>query len=339
MLSGDNATTTSPKEGLVPQLEELKLSEEHAEAIIEKGIEYGAYSDEMPDTKKEKQAAADEIVSFSIDAYVNDGITSDDEDPAVAESGRQIEEILEMAGVEIEDGEPVFNDPPELEGDNGGDGAEGDEGPFDPDDYIEGYSELSVVSKMKAIKALDPDNDDDATLMEDIADWENAQEKPSSRVLNYIDETLGPEEGAEPEDDEAEAEEAEEAGEPWDGYDKATAAQIKQVLTDAKDDEEAPLTAEQVEYVLDYERNREKPPPRKRVIDFCEALLEEFANGGEEPEEEAPKRGRGRGRGRSRKAEQSEPKPASEPASNGVITLTREQILTALDDGEVTIEI
>ena len=40
----------------------------------------------MPDTKKEKLAAADEIVSFSIDAYVNDGITTDDDDPAVAES-------------------------------------------------------------------------------------------------------------------------------------------------------------------------------------------------------------------------------------------------------------
>jgi hypothetical protein len=324
----------------VPQLEELKLSEEHAEAIIEKGIEYGAYSDEMPDTKKEKQAAADEIVSFSIDAYVNDGITSDDEDPAVAESGRQIEEILEMAGVEIEDGEPIFNDPPELEGDddNGGDEAEGDEGPFNPDDYIEGYSELSVVSKLKAVKSLDVEDDEDATLLEDIADWEEAQDKPSSRVLNYVEEVLGEPEGDEEEPEAEEAEAEEEDAEPWPGYDKATAAQIKQVLTDAKDDDEAPLTAEQVEYVLDYEKSREKPPPRKRVIDFCEALLEEFANGGEEPEEEAPKRGRGRGRGRGRKAEQSEPKPASEP-SNGAITLTRDQILAALADGEVVIEL
>ena len=148
-----------------------------------------------------------------------------------------------------------------------------------------------------------------------------------------------PQAQAEPEEPEAE----EEDSEPWPGYDKATAAQIKQVLTDAKDDDEAPLTAEQVEYVLDYERNREKPPPRKRVIDFCEALLEEFANGGEaeeEPEEEAPKRGRGRGRSRSRKAEQSEGKPAAPPeSSNGVIVLTREQILTALTDGEVEIAV
>lgn len=331
----------------MPQLEELKLSEDHAEAIIEKGIEYGAYSDEMPDTKKEKQAAADEIVSFSIDAYVNDGITSDDEDPAVAESGRQIEEILEMAGVEIEDGEPVFGDPPDLEDEGGS--SDDDESAFDPDGYIEGYSELSVVSKLKAIKGLDPDDEEEANLMEDIADWENAQEKPSSRVLNYIDETLGePEEDEAASDDEGEAEEeeAEEAGEPWEGYDKATAAQIKQVLTDAAADEDEPLTKEQVEYVLEYEEGREKPPTRKRVVDFCKALLEEFDNGGddeqeeEEPEEEeAPKRGRGRGRGRSRgKKEQSEPKPSKEP-SNGTITLTREQILTALDDGEVTIEL
>lgn len=350
----------------MPQLEELKLSEGQAEAIIEKGIEYGAYSDEMPDTKKEKQAAADEIVSFSIDAYVNDGITSDDEDPAVAESGSQIEEILEMAGVEIEDGEPVFNDPPEVEDaadedeedDNGGeeDEAEEDEGPFNPDDYIEGYSELSVVSKLKAIKSLDADKEDDASLMEDIADWENEQDKPSSRVLNYIDETLGEEEDAdepeaaeEPDEDEPEAEEESDDDEPWEGYNKATAKEIKEVLQAAKDDEDEPLSAEQVEYVLDFEKSREKPPPRKRVIDFCEALLEEFANGDdteeEEPEEEPeekPKRGRGRkhegrGRGRGRK-EQSEGKPASEP-SNGSITLTREQILTALNDGEVSIEL
>lgn len=346
----------------MPQLEELKLSVEHAEAIIEKGIEYGAYSDEMPDTKKEKQAAADEIVSFSIDAYVNDGITSDDEDPAVAESGAQIEEILEMAGVEIEDGEPVFNDPPELEAadedeeededEDEGDEAEGDEAPFNPDDYIEGYSELSVVSKMKAIKSLDPDKDDDASLMEDIADWENEQDKPSSRVLNFIDEALGEEEDAEEpeaeepeaeEEDEPEAEEESDDDEPWEGYDKATAKQIKEVLQAAKDDEEAPLTAEQVEYVLDYEKSREKPPPRKRVVDFCEALLEEFANGDdaeeeaeEEPEEEAPKRGRGRGRGRS-KGRSREKEPKAE--NNGAITLTRDQILTALTDGEVTIEL
>ena len=118
-------------------------------------------------------------------------------------------------------------------------------------------------------------------------------------------------------------------GEPWEGYDKASAVEIKKVLTDAAQDEEAPLTKEQVEYVLEYEQAREKPPARKRVIDFCEALIAEFD---EEPAEEEKPAKRGRGRGRAAAKEEAV------AASNGVITLTREQILTALDSGEVTIE-
>lgn len=320
----------------MPQLEELKLSVEVAEAVIEKGIEYGAYSDEMPDTKKEKLAAADEIVTFSIDAYINDGITSDDEDPAVAESGAQIEEILEIAGVEIEDGEAVFNDPPDVNGgskksDKGGD----DEAPFDPDDYIEGYSELSVVTKLKKVKELDIESDDDAAVLEAIYDWENEQEKPSSRVLNYIDEVMPAEdapadETADEAGDEPEAEAEGDDGEPWEGYDKASAVQIKKVLQDALEDEDAPLTKEQVEYVLEYEESREKPPPRKRVIDFCTALIEQFDNGDDEPAEEPEKPKRGRGRAAAKK---------EEAASNGVVTLTRDDILTALADGEVVIEL
>jgi len=321
--------------------EGLKLSEDVAEAIIEKGIEYGAYSDEMPDTKKAKLAAADEIVSFSIDAYVNDGITSDDDDPAVAESGEQIEEILEMAGVSIEDGEPVFGKVPALDADddddNGDDAEEGDEEPFNPDDYIEGYSELSVVTKLKKVKELDPEDDDDAAVLDAIAEWEEEQDKPSGRILNYIEEVLGDEDEPESEDDngdddEPEAE-AEEEAEPWEGYDKSSAVDIKKVLKEASEDEDEPLTVEQVQYVKEYEEARERP--RKRVVDYCDALLSEMENGGEEPEdepEEKPKRGRGRAKGRDKK-----PEPKAD--SNGVITLTREQILTALTDGEVEIAV
>jgi len=299
------------------QLEGLKLSEDQAEAIIEKGIEYGAYSDEMPDTKKAKLAAADEIVAFSVDAYVNDEIRSDDDDPQVAESGEQIEEILELAGVEIDDdGTVTYGDPPE----NGGGGKSDDEAPFDPDDYIDGYSELSVVTKLKKVRELNPEEEDDAAILQAIADWENEQDKPSSRVLSYIEETLG-----EPEPEPEPAGEA--TDEPWDGYDKASAVDIKKILTEARTDEEDPLSIDQVQYVLDYESGREKPPPRKRVIDFCKALLEEMAEDGKA--DDKPKRGRGRGAAKK-----------EEPAvSNGVITLTREQILTALDSGEVTIEV
>jgi len=235
------------------QLEGLTLSQDQAEAIVEKGIEYGAYSDEMPDTKKAILAAADEIVAFSVDAYVNDEIRSDDDDPQVAESGEQIEEILEMAGVEIdEDGTVTFGEPAEA----GGNGGSSDDAPFDPDDYIDGYSELSVVTKIKKVKELNPEDDDDASILQAIMDWENEQDKPSSRVLSYIEETLGEPE-PEPEADAGEATE-----EPWDGYDKASAVDIKKVLTDARKDEDDPLSADQVQYVLDYEQSREKPPPQ-----------------------------------------------------------------------------
>ena len=66
-----------------------------------------------------------------------------------------------------------------------------------------------------------------------------------------------------------------------------------------------------------------------------EALLEEMQDGDKGGDDEPEKPARGRGR-----AKQSEPKPASPPAdSNGVITITREQILTALTEGEVEIEV
>ena len=334
-LGRDN-TETEPRRLAVPQLKELKLTDDHAQVIVELGIKYGAYSEEMPDTKKERLAAADEIIAFSIDAWVNDGITPDDDDEEVAESGRQIEEILEAGGVTIEDDEPVFGDLPEIEDaedaeEDEDESEDEDEAPFDPDDYIEGYSDMSVAGKVKAVKSLDVEDEDDVATMEAIAEWENEQDKPSSRVLNYIEEALGSEEeeSADAEEDEDEA-----TDEPWDGYDASSAVEIKKVLTAQAKDEENPLTAEQVEYVLEYEKGREKPPPRKRVITFCEELLAQFEaddNGeDEEPEEEEKPKRRGRGK--------AAPK-AEAAASNGTITLTRAQILEALESGTVTIEV
>lgn len=313
---------------------ELKLDEAHAEAIVALGIEYGAYSEEMPDSKKDKIAAAEEIIAFTIDAWVNDDIRPDDDNAKVAKSGEQIAEIHELAGIEIDDDdEVIYGELPELEGeddDNGDDDDDSGEAPFDPDDYIEGYTDMSVSAKVKAVKALDEDDEDDVATMEALVEWENEQDKPSARVLNLIEEVLG-----EAEDDDEPAEE-EEDGEPWDGYDKTSAVEIKKILTTQMEDEENPLTVEQVQYVLDYESNREKPPPRKRIITFAEELIAEFEDEGEpesEPEDDEPKGGiAGARRGRGKKAK-------AEAVSNGVIVLTREQILTALDSGEVTIEL
>jgi hypothetical protein len=319
---------------------ELKLDEAHAEAIVELGIKYGAYSEEMPDTKKDKIAAAEEIIAFTIDAWINDDIRPDDDNAKVAKSGEQIAEIHELAGIEIdEDDEVIYGELPDLDGeddddDNGDDG----EVPFDPDDYIEGYSEMSVSAKVKAVKALDADDDDDVATMEALVEWENEQEKPSARVLNLIEEAIGePDDDGDDDDDEPADED--ESDEPWEGYDKSSAVEIKKILTQQMEDEENPLTVEQVQYVLDYEQNREKPPPRKRVITFCEELIAEFEDeGGAEPDDDdEPKGGiagarRGRGRGKKSAAKVAE--------DNGlVIELTREQILTALDSGTVSIEV
>jgi len=329
-------------------LEELKLDDEHAKAIIDLGIEYEAYDSDAPETKKERLAAANEIIAFCIDAVITDDMTPDSDDPETAESGVKIAEILALAGVEIDEDDNVeFGELPDLdaeadedeEDEDEEDEEDEDEAPFDPDDYIDGYTEMRVSEKVKAIgEALDPDDDDDVATLEALAEWENEQDKPSSRVLNTIEEMLGEEEDEDEADDngddeepEAEADEDEPADEePWEGYDKSSAVEIKKILSEQLEDEDEPLTAEQVEYVLDYERNREKPPPRKRVITFCEDLLKGFE---EEAEEEKPKKSGGL------KAQRDKKRDEAPAASNGVIVLTREQILTALDSGEVTIEL
>lgn len=326
---------------MAKQVEQLKLDDEHATAIVELGIEYEAYESDLPKTKKDRLAAAQEVITFCIDAVVSDNYTPDNEDPEIAEDSVKIAEILELAGIEIDEDKNIeYGDPPDLDAaadedeseDDEEDEADDDEAPFDPDDYLDGYTEMRVSEKVKAIRdSLEPDNDDDVATLEALAEWENEQDKPSSRVLNTIEEMLAEVEGEEDEDEESDdssddAEAEAESGEPWDGYDKMTAAEVKKVLGDLREDEEDPLTAEQVEFVMEYELSRKAP--RKRVVTYCEELLASF--NGEDEEEEKPK-----GLAARRKKQQREP----EVVSNGVIVLTREQILAALADGTVEIEV
>jgi len=183
-------------------LDELDLNEAQAEAIIEKAIEFGVYTDDMPSSKKDKLSTADEIVAFSIDSWVSDGVTPDSDDEDTAEAGKQIQEVLELAGVSIdEDGEITYGDVPDADGDD--DNGDDDEAPIDINDIIEGYEELTPATRLKKIKALelDPEDEDDLATMEDIADWEEAQDKPSSRVLDYLAEFIGEEVDGEPADD------------------------------------------------------------------------------------------------------------------------------------------
>ena len=49
---------------MAKQVEQLKLDDEHATAIVELGIEYEAYESDLPKTKKDRLAAAQEVITF-----------------------------------------------------------------------------------------------------------------------------------------------------------------------------------------------------------------------------------------------------------------------------------
>lgn len=294
---------------MATKLKELKLDDAHATAILEKAIEYESYTEDMPSSKRERIKAATEQVALMIDAWIDDEVTPENEDEDVAAMGVAIQEIFDIAGVEIEgegdDAEVSYVEPGDIDAAADDDEpAGGDEAAMDINDVIEGYDELSAASKVKAIKALelDMDDDDDYNTAVGLYEYEEAQDKPSSRVLSWLDELIpkdedgdGEGEADEPDEDES-AEEAGGEGEweqPWDRYDKQTAVEVKKALDKlmAKDE----LTAEMAQYVIDYEEGREKPPARKRIIDHAVKLMGELEGGGEaeaddEPEEEKPAR-------------------------------------------------
>lgn len=414
-------------------LDELNIEVGHAEAIVEKGIELGAYSDEMPSSKKDKIEAAHEIITFAIDSFVDDDVRpgvegeDDEETESIAEAAEQILELFELAGIKAKKkgkkytGDIEFGEPPEIEGGDDDD----DEAPFAIDDIIEGYEELTPATRLKKIKALelDPDDDEDYNTLVSIAEWEEAQDKPSSRVLNYIDELIPPEDGDDETADEAgdapededdgddddvvdgeadsytekellklgkeelkkiwdeweldpdefprrftdkgkkervvpailaaqsgDAEDADEEGEfseepveDWsDNDDKEKIAYVEEALED--DDE--PLEAEELEYIIGWEKAQDKP--RKRLISKLETIyseaFEEADDDDDEPEEEEEEekpKGRGR-RSKAAKDDEEDEKSKSKKSSksdSATVTLTRAQILEALESGEVEIEI
>lgn len=333
----------------------LKLDDAHAIAILDKAVEYEVIDeDKVPDNKKQRIAFASEQVDLLIEAWTKSGISPYSDEPEKAEMGGAIQDILDIAGVEIDEENNVsFGELPDLdeeeqeaeaEADNE-DGEEGDgEAAVDINDIIDGYDDLSAAGKVKAIEKLelDMEDDDDYNRAVMIYEYEEAQEKPSSRVLSWLDDLL-PQEGeggGEPEAEEDEDAEAAgdgegEAGEweqPWtkaDGapndYDRMSAVDVKKYLDKMLAKEE--LSTELLEYVRDYEQARDKPPTRSRVINHVKALMAQF-EGGEEPEaeEEAPARSgrpvnaRRQREGRSlRGAVQQEEEEADEEQAEGAI--------------------
>lgn len=295
---------------MATKLKELKLDDAHATAVLEKAIEYESYTEEMPSSKRERAKAAAEQVALMIDAWVDDEVTPDNEDEDVAAMGVAIQEIFDIAGVEIEgegdDAEVSYVEPGDVEPADDDDNGDDGEAAVDIDDIITGYDELSASSKVKAIKALelDMEDDDDYNTAVSLYEYEEAQDKPSSRVLSWLDDLIPKDEegGEDAADDDEDAEAAgdgdgEEGGgweEPWERYNKQTAVEVKKSLDKlmAKDE----LTTEMAQYVIDYEEGREKPPARKRIIDHATKLIEELEAGGaaddddDEPEPEKPAR-------------------------------------------------
>lgn len=292
-------------------LDQLELTQSQAKKIVKKAIEHGAYSDEMPDTKKEQIEAAHEAIAFCIDGWTNDGVRPDDDDEEIAAAANAILELFELAGIEVDDDNEVVmpgdeeeeDDEDEEEEDEEEDDEEdddedeeeedeeGEEGAFDPDDYFDkGWTELTPATKVKTLKALDTEDEDNLAAIEAVYEWEKEQDEPTSRVLSWIEENFDMESDDDDGDDEEEEDEEgdeEETEEPWPGYDKATAVEVKKKLDDALKDGE--LTAEQIEYVKEYETEREKPPTRKRIVDHCDKLLEALADSDDEDEEEEEK--------------------------------------------------
>lgn len=414
-------------------LDELDIGVEHAEAIVEKGIKLGVHSDGvMPDTKKGKIEAAHNIITLAIDSFVEDGVRpdakgeDDEETENIRSTAKDILELFELAGIKAVKkgkkytGDIKFEEPPELEeaedDEEEEDDSVGDETPFDVEDVIKGYWELTAATRIKKIKALklDLDDDEDYNTLVGIAEAEENADKPSSRVLAYVEELIPAEVVEEDEDDEEEVdeveededdegeedeeeedededdedtgdgeegeyteeeleeldkdelkevwdeldldeddfpkrftdkgkarvieailkaqgggeEEEEESEEPWDGYDDSKEAAIKAVLEEQLEDEDEPLEAEQVEFVIEYE-NANKG--RARLVKWLTAFLED--NFGEEVDEEdeddeeevveekSAKKGKGK----------------SANANVAGLVITRAQILEALENGEVTI--
>ncbi len=296
---------------MATKLKELKLDDAHATAILEKAIEYESFTEDLPASKRERIKAATEQVALMIDAWIDDEVTPENEDEDVAAMGVAIQEIFDIAGVEIEgegdDAEVSYVEPGDIDAADDDDepAADDDEAAMDINDVIDGYDELSASSKVKAIKALelDMDDDEDYNTAVGLYEYEEAQDKPSSRVLSWLDELIpkdadGEGEGEADDDEDAEAAgdgDGEEGGgweEPWERYNKQTAVEVKKSLDKllAKDE----LTVEMAQYVIDYEEGREKPPARKRIIDHAAKLIAELEAGGaeaeEEPEEEKPAR-------------------------------------------------
>lgn len=106
-------------------IDELELDVEHAEAIVAAGIEFEVYTEDMPDSDADKIEAAHDIVAMAIDSWVDDEVRPDNDDEQIASAGEQIKQILDTAGIEIDENDEVtYGELPEFEDDDDGEGVD-----------------------------------------------------------------------------------------------------------------------------------------------------------------------------------------------------------------------
>jgi hypothetical protein len=236
-------------------IDELELSPAHAEAVVDRGVEFEVISeDDKPSSTKAMMEQAHEIVAFAIDAWVDDGVnpTNAEEDSDIdPEAVEQVQEILTIAGVEIdEDNDVEFGELPELEGVE----EEEEEAPFDVNDIIEDYDSLKVAEVIDIFEGGELSADDIRAVQE-------YEEEAGARAKIMKFDADSVEEAEEEEGEEAEEEEGEELE-----LDELDRADLKAVIK---------------EYDLDIKVTRSMDDD-----DIRAAITE--AMGEEEPEEEEP---------------------------------------------------
>lgn len=284
-------------------IDSLEMNDETATAIVAVSQVFEIFEgDDIPDNEKDRLQSAHETITFSIDAY-KQGYRTDGETEEHRDNGEQVETFLKIAGITIDDdgdityGKPLTGtklnkvlakfdlelasedeDEDEEEVETPAGSNNGDEPAFSIDDYIDGYDELTPASKIKGIKALklDLDDEDDVAVLGAIADYEDEADKPSSRVLDYIGELIGIEDEDEEQEEEIVAEEEDNEGdeeEPW--TEKELGKLEKEELREVAD-----------EFGVDFPK-RMTPAGKARTIAAIMAAQQEDDEGEAEEEEEA----------------------------------------------------
>lgn len=263
-------------------IDSLKLDDAQAKEIIQLAIDNDAYDGKMPSNKKDRMEAAHDIVTFAIDAWVQDEVRSDSDDEDVAKAGKTVEKILKIAGVKVDESGVIGYEGADDEEEEGDEEGEKDETPFDVDDIIDGWSDMKTTAALEAIEeAEDLTQEQIKALLDDESD----RGRPRSKVVDALEAALQAAMGGDDEEGDEEGD-GEEEGEPWEGYDKASVKDIKDALESAKDDEDEPLTPEQAQYVLDYEgENKDRAGIKKWLEEFISEAGEDDSTADEEGDE------------------------------------------------------